>query len=178
MGNVGLKGSSTVIFDLSTHACRIALAFLQENVSDETRRQPSFIRILSGAVLRRGAKLLIASADGKLDAAGETELKDALTKVCPLLLPFVEDKTELQTEILLEAQKLSEETGHKDGAAMMQWLMVALYNEDACEYDAFMAWKEGISLVVKHRRGITACVCPCDAFVVTPAVLRRTKLAR
>jgi hypothetical protein len=93
---------------------------VQENVSDDTRKQPSFIRILSGSVLRRGVQLLIASADGKLDAAGDGELKVALELVCQVLLPFVEDNTELQTEILFEAQKLCEESGHKSGATTLE----------------------------------------------------------
>jgi hypothetical protein len=43
----------------------------------------------------------------------------------------------------------------------MQRIMVALYNEDACEYDAFMAWKEDMSPAVRQQAAVALpCVRP------------------
>ena len=46
----------------------------------------------------------------------QTADKDCLVHLCKLLAPFVEENDTLQAEVLFEAQKLCEETGHISGA--------------------------------------------------------------
>ena len=96
--------------------CARAELFLQDdaNVKSALRKTPSFIRAVAGPVLKRGCRSTIKERGASREA--QIADRDCLIHLCKLLAPFVEDNDTQQVEVLFEAQKLCEETGHIRGA--------------------------------------------------------------